>query len=142
MHQIFYSAVVKIIKKKNPESFQNQGFLLELLIGIEPMTSSLPWKRSTDWAIRAYGADDGNRTRVVSLGSWNSAIELHPQKKQNAFSLAWTLYKHFAHLSIHFAIKAKKWGIMKNGGKGIKGVKREREARKIKYWHNKYLKLY
>lgn len=25
------------------------------------------------------GADDGNRTRVASLGSWNSTIELHPQ---------------------------------------------------------------
>ena len=25
-----------------------------------------------------FGADDGNRTRVASLGSWNSAIELHP----------------------------------------------------------------
>ena len=25
------------------------------------------------------GADDGNRTRVVSLGSWSSAIELHPR---------------------------------------------------------------
>ncbi len=26
-----------------------------------------------------YGADDGNRTRVASLGSWSSTIELHPQ---------------------------------------------------------------
>ncbi len=34
------------------------------------------------------GADDGNRTRVVSLGSWNSAIELHPQKKTGWFPLA------------------------------------------------------
>ena len=25
------------------------------------------------------GAGDGNRTRVSSLGSWRSAIELHPQ---------------------------------------------------------------
>ncbi len=27
-----------------------------------------------------YGAGDGNRTRVSSLGSWCSTIELHPQK--------------------------------------------------------------
>lgn len=33
-----------------------------------------PLKSPRTWA----GADDGNRTRVASLGSWNSAIELHP----------------------------------------------------------------
>lgn len=27
-----------------------------------------------------YGADDGNRTRATSLGSWDSTIELRPRK--------------------------------------------------------------
>ena len=29
--------------------------------------------------VMVCGADDGNRTRVISLGSWSSAIELHPR---------------------------------------------------------------
>ena len=29
-------------------------------------------------------AGDGNRTHVISLGSWSSAIELHPQQVWNS----------------------------------------------------------
>ncbi len=40
----------------------------------------LPWKK-TSLLTDLSGADDGNRTRVTSLGSWNSAIELHPHRQ-------------------------------------------------------------
>jgi hypothetical protein len=33
------------------------------------------------WDFACYGAGDGNRTHVTSLGSWHSAIELHPQMR-------------------------------------------------------------
>ena len=36
----------------------------------------------------AYGAGDGNRTRIASLEGWNSAIELHPQAPRRLQSLA------------------------------------------------------
>ncbi len=35
-------------------------------------------EKSASVCLPIFGADDGNRTRVTSLGSWNSAIELHP----------------------------------------------------------------
>src|SRR6059036_1982379 len=41
--------------------------LLKLATGIEPVTSSLPRTRSTDWATRAR-AGDGARTRDPQLG--------------------------------------------------------------------------
>jgi hypothetical protein len=58
------------------------------LISLEPLnlTSRLPSRRG-DIAIelrcvhinlRLYGAGEGNRTLVLSLGSFSSAIELHP----------------------------------------------------------------
>src|SRR5262249_55926751 len=77
------------------------GEALELVMGIEPMTSSLPRRCSTTElhqraadrrtpprtppargsrrraALRA-GAGDGNRTHVTSLEGWSSTIELHP----------------------------------------------------------------
>ena len=39
--------------KKRPDFFQNQVFLVEI-IGIEPMTSWMPFKRSPSWAIPPY----------------------------------------------------------------------------------------
>ena len=66
---------------------------VELLMGLEPMTSSLPRKCSTTelqqraWlpSRRAepkrvpHGAGDGNRTHVCSLEGCRSTIELRPQ---------------------------------------------------------------
>ena len=78
---------------------------MELITGFEPVTSSLPRKCSTDWAIWAiipfslqlknssqknhlinnpilnhtlFGAGDGDRTHIISLEGWGSTIELHP----------------------------------------------------------------
>ena len=66
-----------------------------LTIGFEPMTSSLPRKCSTDWAMWAMtpnrqnpyfsypchenGAGSGNRTRIFSLEGWGSTIEPYPR---------------------------------------------------------------
>ena len=38
--------------------------------------------------VAGYGAGDGNRTRVSSLGSWRSTIELRPQRPKTLDSLA------------------------------------------------------
>jgi hypothetical protein len=64
---------------------------LELLMGFEPMTSSLPRTCSTPepqqrWSSAAVpaappaGAGDGNRTHATSLEGWGSTIELHPRR--------------------------------------------------------------
>ena len=55
----------------------------ELLMGLEPMTSSLPRTRSTtELQQQRYPqnerAGEGNRTLTTSLEGWSSAIELHP----------------------------------------------------------------
>ena len=56
---------------------------MELITGFEPVTSSLPRKCSTDWAIWAkacslYGAGGGNRTRIISLEGWGLTITQRP----------------------------------------------------------------
>ena len=38
-------------------------------------------RRETIYDMEIKKAGEGNRTPVVSLGSWNSAIELHPRKR-------------------------------------------------------------
>ena len=52
--------------------------LSELLMGLEPMTSSLPRKCSTTELQQPFRAGEGNRTLVFSLEGCCSTIELHP----------------------------------------------------------------
>ena len=72
---------------------------VELITGFEPVTSSLPRKCSTYWAIWAYrhnllappflfGAGSENRTRVISLEGWGSTTKLYPLKQ----SVPWSIY--------------------------------------------------
>ena len=72
---------------------------VELITGFEPVTSSLPRKCSTYWAIWAcrhnllappflFGAGSENRTRVISLEGWGSTTKLYPLKQ----SVPWSIY--------------------------------------------------
>ncbi len=69
----------------------------------EPPTPS-PGRRATASDLRRRrGAGDGNRTRVSSLGSWRSTIELHRRsaRRRSRRSLAWSghgsLTQHLRH---------------------------------------------
>ena len=82
-----------------PPAKRRRPILLELLLGLEPRTSSLPRRCSTTelqqrlWSddrapgsttpcSRKAGAGRGNRTLTTSLEGWGSTIELHPQLKR------------------------------------------------------------
>ena len=63
---------------------QKRPVSTELLMGLEPMTSSLPRKCSTTelqqhFTDQSRRAGEGNRTLVFSLEGCCSTIELHPQ---------------------------------------------------------------
>ena len=47
--------------------------------GGAPLVNKRPHKRKSNHDCEVFGAGDGNRTRVSSLGSWRSTIELHRQ---------------------------------------------------------------
>jgi hypothetical protein len=77
-----------------PRDLQARPVPTELLMGLEPMTSSLPRKCSTTElqqhfrihpskpANQSWKAGEGNRTLVFSLEGCCSTIELHPHHQR------------------------------------------------------------
>ena len=55
-----------------------------LIGGFEPPTSPLPRVRSTNWAISAFGAGSGNRTRIISLEGWGNSHYTMPASWNSA----------------------------------------------------------
>ena len=70
--------------------------------GIEPVTRGFSVLCSTDWAIWAKKAGDGNRTHVFSLEGWHSTIELHPHITFNIFKARMVYYNMDGFLSTNF----------------------------------------
>lgn len=71
--------------------------LLELLMGVEPMTPSLPRRCSTTELQQQRfheKAGDGDRTRTTSLEGWSSTIELHPQADSSGGLKKWPYKKN------------------------------------------------
>ena len=70
--------------------------------GIEPVTRGFSVLCSTDWAIWAKKAGDGNRTHVFSLEGWHSTIELHPHITFKIFKARMVYYNMDSFLSTNF----------------------------------------
>src|SRR5512147_621531 len=67
---------------------KSEGRWMELVMGLEPMASSLPRRCSTtelhQQGATPDGAGEGNRTLVCSLEGCRSAIELRPRSGEPA----------------------------------------------------------
>ena len=69
-------------RRNSPQSPQTQGKKMRCFF-LKPSQGSIPLyikkQKAPCWVSLFFGADEGNRTPVISLGSFYSTIELHLQ---------------------------------------------------------------